>query len=213
MRTGAGVALGLLCGGLFVGAAKAYVIPPEPLVDLGVGIGGGVEALTGSWTGLAARPNANLGPATTVQLSLRHGRRGEESQQSFASPLTDLKLTSEQVAGPPRDVSFDLARDAGLLRFGGHFQATAGAGSFTFLPSADYVETMRSLGYPGIDAEKAYTLAVLDVNRGFTRELAALGRRGWPSTISSPCGSTARTPPSCEGSWRSATTTCRWTAW
>ena len=38
--------LGLTLGALLPSQARAYVIPPEPLLDLG----GGVEALTGVWT-------------------------------------------------------------------------------------------------------------------------------------------------------------------
>jgi hypothetical protein len=167
------------CSGVhFPGTARAYVIPPEPLLDLGVGVGGGVEALAGVWTAVASRGNAKDAP-TTVQLSLRQGRRGVEALSSFPCGLTDLEsLTPDNVLGVPRDVSFELARDAGVLRFTGRFQSGEGAGRFTFVPSADFLVGMSALGYPAIDTEKAYSLATLDVSRRFIQELRRLGRSG-----------------------------------
>jgi predicted transcriptional regulator len=179
MKRGVTLALSALCSGaLFLGTARAYVIPPEPLLDLGVGVGGGVEALAGAWTAVASRGPAKDAPPT-VQISLRQGRRGTESQTSFTCGLTDLEnLTPDHVLGVPRDVSFELARDAGVLRFIGRFQSGEGAGRFTFVPSADFLVGMSTLGYPAIDTEKAYGLATLDVSRRFVQDLRRLGRSG-----------------------------------
>ena len=172
------VLLGLTSGPL-LGTARAYVIPPEPLIDLGSG--GGEEALTGGWTGRVSTWVNDRGPVTVVQMSLRQSGRGAESHDSLSCAVSELgNLTPEQVAGPQRDVRFELVRDAGVLRFAGRFQSGDGAGQWSFVPSAEYLAGMRTLGYGGIDTERAYALAVLDVSRRFAQDLAALGYRSMP---------------------------------
>jgi hypothetical protein len=179
MKRSLALLLGLAGGALFLGTARAYVIPPEPLVDLGVGLGGGVDALTGAWTARISRANvASVGTPTAVQLSLRPDHRGSESQHSGPCLVTEMNLSSDQVAGAPKEVSFELVRDAGALRFAGRFQSGEGSGHFTFMPRADFIAGMSALGYPAIDTEKAYTLATLDVSRRFIEELGSLGHRG-----------------------------------
>jgi len=170
-RRAAFLVVGLCCGALGLGTARAYVIPPEPLVDLGVGVSGGVDALTGTWTAAASRENA-------VQVSLRPDHRGTEFQRSLICAFTDLKLSPEQVAGSSKDVSFELVRDAGVLRFAGRFQSSEGMGRFSFVASADFLASMRAFGYAAMDTEKVYALAVHDVSRWFIPELASLGYRG-----------------------------------
>ncbi len=170
------VLVGLTSGPL-LGTARAYVIPPEPLIDLGSG--GGVEPLIGDWTGGVLTWVNSSGPVTVVRLSLRPNGRGTESLHSFSCALPELvRLMPEQVAGPQRDVRFELVRDAGVLRFTGHFQSGEGAGHWSFVPSAEYLVGLGTLGYPGIETGRAYTLAVLDVSRPFVQDLAALGYRG-----------------------------------
>jgi hypothetical protein len=180
MRRGAFfVVAGFACGGLFLETARAYVIPPEPLLDLGVGVGGGVEALGGLWTATALPPTTESGTGTMLQVSLRQGRRDGETHHSLTLRVGDLvNLTPDQVLGTPRDVSFEIVRDAGVLRFAGRFQSGEGAGHWSFVPSAAFLVGMIPLGYPAIDAEKAYTLAAVDVSRRFIQDLAALGHSG-----------------------------------
>jgi hypothetical protein len=169
------LALVLLCSGLALGTARAYVIPPEPLLDLG----GGVEALIGTWAAVAAPSTVPNALAAGLKLSLRHTHRNGESLHSFTCPVTELRnLTQDQISGAPKDVSFELARDAGTLRFAGRFQSGEGSGHWSFVPSVGYLAGMRALGYSSIDTEKAYTLAMLDVSRHFIEELRALGHRG-----------------------------------
>jgi hypothetical protein len=138
---------------------------------LGVGVSGGVDALTGTWTAVVSREN-------TVQVSLRPDHRGTEFQRSLICAFTDLKLSPEQVAGSSKDVSFELVRDAGVLRFAGRFQSSEGIGRFSFVASADFLASMRAFGYAAMDTEKVYALAVHDVSRWFIPELASLGYRG-----------------------------------
>ena len=117
------------------------------------------------------------GTATIVQLGLRRRGGGRSSwNSSFAVPLNDLPgLSSAEVDAPSADVRFELARDAGTVRFEGRFVDGAGAGHFTFTPSAEFAAAMRERGWGSLDAEKLFSLAVHDVSRPFLRELSALG--------------------------------------
>jgi hypothetical protein len=136
---------GLIGGPLLLGTVRAYVIPPEPLLDFGVG--GGVEAVTGDWTGAISGCRSQSGPVSRLVLSLRQGARSAESPHSLSLAVAELEnLTAEQMVGTPREVTFDLVRDAGVLRFAGHFESGEGAGHWSFAPSADYLMGMRSLG-------------------------------------------------------------------
>jgi len=166
--------LGFAFGALLPSEVRAYVIPPEPLLDLG----GGVEALTGVWSANVAGWGTSS-ERLALQLSLRQGSRGGTAPQTLTCPAAGLQnLTRDQLAGTQPSASFELTRDAGILRFAGRFQSGEGAGHFSFVPSAEFLSDMRGLGYSGIDTEKAYTLAVLDVSRRFVQELAELGHRG-----------------------------------
>lgn len=167
MNRGNGVlAWGL--GGCALGAA---------LLATGAGRAAAPEGLRGVWT--AERSNWRVekgGTTTIVQLSLRRvGGRGHWDS-SHSVPLAELDgLTSAAMDAPSADARFAWKRDAGAFAFEGRFQAGAGAGHFTFTPSAAYLADMRSRGYGDIDEEKALSLAIHDVSRAFLGELAALG--------------------------------------
>ena len=135
------------------------------------------EGLRGVWT--AERSNWRIekaGNATIVQLTLRRVGAHGRWDSSHPVALPDLEgLTSAAIEAPSSDVRFALKRDAGTLSFEGRFQAGAGAGHFTFAPSAAYVADMRGRGYGDIDDEKAMNLAIHDLSRAFIAELASLG--------------------------------------
>src|SRR5688572_12570681 len=119
------------------------------------------------------------GTATVVQISMRRRGGGRGSwQSSFAVPLDELRgLSSGEMEAARADVRFELARDAGTLRFEGRFLEGAGAGHFTFVPSEEFAAAVRER-WGNLDAEKLFALAVHDVSRAFLRELSALGYEG-----------------------------------
>jgi hypothetical protein len=158
------------------------VIPPEPLE-----LGGGIEVVVGQWSATSSSWNTGRGPATLVQLSLRAGRR-QDMRHAFGRLLTDLDgLSPEALRASSRAVRFELERDAGVLRFEGRFQSGSGAGQFVFVPRPAYVGALRAAGYHGIDLERAYLLAVLDVSRAFVEDMAALGYSGLPFDVLVAC--------------------------
>ena len=110
-----------------------------------------------------------------LQLQIQRGESGHWNS-SFPLPLDELKgLSAAQLEAPQAEVRFELLRDAGTLAFEGRFQQGDGAGHFRFAPSAEYVESMRRMGYQGLDEEKVFSLAVHDVSRTLIHELAGLG--------------------------------------
>jgi hypothetical protein len=136
------------------------------------------EPIAGMWTAeRSVWKVKGQGTATIVNVSMRRRGGGRGSwQSSFAVLLDDLRgLSSQDVSAATADVRFELARDAGTLRFEGRFLDGAGAGHFTFVPSDDFASAVRERGWGSLDAEKLFALAVHDVGRSFLRELSALG--------------------------------------
>ena len=119
------------------------------------------------------------GTATIVQISMRRRGGGRGSwQSSFAVPLDELRgLSAAEIEAPSAEARFELSRDAGNLRFEGRFLDGAGAGHFTFAPSAEFAAAVRER-WGSLDAERLFALAVHDVSRAFLRELSALGYDG-----------------------------------
>ncbi len=135
------------------------------------------EPLRGLWTAERSTWKVDTGgTATFLQLSMHERRAHGDSQHSETIPLEELSgLTPAQIDASAADVRFDWKRDAGVFGFEGRFETGAGAGHFTFTPSAEYVADMRKRGYTEVDEQKAMTLAIFDVSRAFIGEMAAAG--------------------------------------
>ena len=72
-----------------------------------------------------------------------------------------------------QDVHFTITRDAGKFDCQGYVQDGEGAGIFHFFPDAKYAEQMGALGFSGIDDDKQYSMAVMDVSLAFAKEMKA----------------------------------------
>jgi hypothetical protein len=89
--------------------------------------------------------------------------------------LTELRgLDPAAIHGKHVPVKFTLAREAGSLQFEGTFNEGAGYGEFTFTPNQEFLSAMKQMGYPDA-ADKAFTLACIDVTRAYVEELRSLG--------------------------------------
>lgn len=73
------------------------------------------------------------------------------------------------------DTKFQLAREAGTLRFEGRFAHGEGAGHYTFEPNAAYLEEMGKLGYTHITPDEHFQLAIFDLGPARVKALAELG--------------------------------------
>jgi len=100
-----------------------------------------------------------------------------EDAGSMGHPLslTELQgLDPAAIHGNHTPVKFSLVREAGSLQFEGVFNEDVGYGEFTFTANQEFLSAMKQMGYPAA-AEKAFTLACIDVTRAYVLELRELG--------------------------------------
>jgi len=136
------------------------------------------HALEGTWT---ATIEGN-GPER-IHLGLRYGRTSSMATTYRMDALTGL--AADQIhAATSTPVRFALEREAGRVDFDGSFREGKGAGHFTFLASAGYLESVRELGVDvtrkdpsGTGDERLIVLALLDVSTDYIRSMIAEGYR------------------------------------
>jgi hypothetical protein len=76
------------------------------------------------------------------------------------------------VAKPGKqEVYFTISRDAGKFDCEGYIKDGEGAGLFRFTPDPKFAGEMASLGFSGVDDEKQYSMAVMDVTLAFAKEM------------------------------------------
>ncbi len=105
-----------------------------------------------------------------VEFSPRPGSRHSSSEDR---PRSDFRgLPAAGFRGP---ASFELVREAGVLRFEGSFSGGKGSGQFRFEPSREYEGKLAKLGYPAPEPEHLFLLALHDVTSQELAELDSLG--------------------------------------
>src|SRR5450755_3480608 len=133
---------------------------------LGAFIARAADSLTGSWT-----ISHSDGAGKVLFALIEHHRGGNSNHESDwpVSTFVGLDLTQ---AGK-RDVHFTITRDAGRFDCEGYMNNAEGAGTFHFFAEPKYASEMKSLGFTGIDEEKQFTMAVVDVSQDFARQMKA----------------------------------------
>jgi hypothetical protein len=146
----------LIFGALAVGVARAQNTSP----------------ITGQWT------LSNFVVPDYVQLGLQRTAPGLNTNSSSPVLLSRLAgLTQAQLASSGSTVRFSLVRDAGTLEFQGFVQGGAGGGTFVFSPNLNYALEMSALGYPNLNAEKVFSMALHDVGTAYVRDFQSMGIR------------------------------------
>ncbi|HYO68170.1 MAG TPA: hypothetical protein VEU33_19035 [Archangium sp.] len=122
---------------------------------------------------LAAAPKSGTWTATPREDKLQMNFRVQEhGNMGLSIPRASFQgLHTEDGA----DTKFQLAREAGTLRFEGRFAHGEGAGHYTFEPNAAYLEEMGKLGYTNITPDEHFQLAVFDLGPARVKALAELG--------------------------------------
>lgn len=105
------------------------------------------ESLGGEWR---AKFDRGAREAGTMYLELRtssgkHTRNWGNTQKAGDFAGLDAGLASKD--GTAR---FELRREAGTLAFAGSFRGGEGKGDFQFTPNAEFVQSMKGLGYSGL---------------------------------------------------------------
>jgi len=129
------------------------------------------ETRTGSWT--IARSDE---PGKVAFALLYHSKHNNSNHQSDW-PASEFKGVDFAKAGK-QDVQFTISRDAGRFACQGYLDNGEGAGLFHFSPDGQYVSQMGALGFSGIDDEKQFSMAVLDVSLAYAREMKGLAIHG-----------------------------------
>jgi hypothetical protein len=124
------------------------------------------EKNTGDWT---IRRSEEPGKVHFALMTYRdHGTSNHESDWPV-SAFQGLDL------GKPgkQDVSFKIVRDAGRFECKGYLEDGEGAGIFHFFPDPNYAREMSSLGFSGVDDDKQFAMAVMDVSLDFAKQMKA----------------------------------------
>ncbi|MGZ7039758.1 MAG: hypothetical protein ACXVJO_16395 [Thermoanaerobaculia bacterium] len=133
-------------------------------------------AIHGAWTASTYDTKPGF---LQFNVSRRNSSWGNTTDVASFSGLSASQIN----AATSTPVSFELRRDAGVVKFEGAFRNGDGAGHFDFAPNRSYVETLRSLGVDLQNDEDGeenalFRLAMHDVSAAFIREMQSLGYRG-----------------------------------
>ncbi len=123
------------------------------------------EVLQGSWT---MSPSQDAGK---VHFGLFHRREG--SNINYESDWAVAAFQGLDPGTARHDVKFVVARDAGRFDCQGYLDSGSGAGPFTFTPDAQYAKSMAAIGFPGIDENKQFAMAMHDVSLEYARQMKA----------------------------------------
>jgi hypothetical protein len=111
-------------------------------------------------------------------LNLKSSMRTERGHWSMSFgqdiPLKEFQGL-EQAMQNAAVAEFELPREAGTCTFEGQFQDGKGSGDFKFVPSPDFVNNMKALGYRKLASDQIFHLAISNVGTAFVKELQALG--------------------------------------
>ena len=143
-------------------ALIAYVLIACTLV-LGL-IARASDSRTGSWT------ISHSDEPGKVSFALIYHSKHSNSNHESDWPTGEFKGVDFSKSGK-QDVKFAITRDAGRFDCDGYLKDGEGAGVFHFAPDAQYVPQMSALGFTGIDEEKQFSMAVLDVSVAYAKEI------------------------------------------
>src|SRR5579885_3482668 len=124
------------------------------------------ENLSGSWT---LRHSDEPGKVAFALITHHRGGTSHHGSDWPASAFRGLDLSKSG----KQDVKFAISRDAGRFDCQGYLEDGEGAGVFHFFPNENYAREMNSLGFTGVDSEKQFTMAVMDVSLDFARGMKA----------------------------------------
>jgi hypothetical protein len=129
------------------------------------------ETRQGSWT--ITRSDE---PGKVSFVLIYHSKHNNSNHQADW-PLSDFKGIDFSKSGK-QDVKFVIGRDAGGFDCEGYLNNGEGAGTFHFSPNAQYNSQMNSLGFTGIDDDKQFSMAILDVSVAYAKEMKSLNIKG-----------------------------------
>jgi len=133
---------------------------------LGALITRAADSLTGSWT---ITHSDEAGKVLFALIERHHGGNSNHESDWPTSAFVGLDFTQTG----KHDVHFTITRDAGRFDCEGYINSGEGAGTFHFYAEPKYVVEMNGLGFDGIDPEKQYAMATMDVSLAFAKQMKA----------------------------------------
>ena len=122
------------------------------------------ESFDGSWT-IQHSDEPGKVEFTLIHQQQGHSTNHESSWPTSAFVGVDLTKPGKQ------EVRFTVTRDAGRFECEGYLNNGEGAGVFHFFADSKYTSEMKAIGFTGIDEEKQFSMAVLDVSLDFARQM------------------------------------------
>jgi hypothetical protein len=150
MKTTRFVVMGMLCAWILL-AARAI----------------SAESLSGNWTVMPAMEPGK------VHFGLAYRRNQNHHSNHSTDWPTDAFQGVDFSERGKRDVQFTVTRDAGRFDCEGYLNNGVGAGVFLFTPNEGYASALASLGFRGVDEDKQYAMATVDVSLEFARQMKA----------------------------------------
>jgi hypothetical protein len=133
-------------------------------VSLGGLVSHAAEEGKGDWT---LHRSDEAGKVDFALIEHRHG--GSSHHVSTWSLNVFVGLDASKPG--KQEVKFTVTRDAGRFDCEGFLNNGEGAGIFRFVADAKYAGELQALGFRGVDEEKQYEMAVMDVSLSFAREI------------------------------------------
>jgi hypothetical protein len=129
------------------------------------------ETRAGSWT------ITHSDEPGKVSFALIYHSKHNNSNHQSDWPASEFHGVDFSKSGK-QDVRFAIARDAGRFECEGYLNSGEGAGVFHFTPDGQHVSQMSALGFTGIDDEKQFSMAILDVSVAFAKEIKSKNVHG-----------------------------------
>ena len=145
---------------------RSLSFPALALILLGVAGVARAEEFKGTWT---IRPAEDTG---RVYFGLQHHMHGGTSNNESDWDLGEF-MGLDLATRDRHDVKFSIARDAGRFECDGFIREGEGAGVFHFMPNASYAKEMAAIGFPDVDDQKQFAMAVHDVSIAYAKEMKA----------------------------------------
>jgi hypothetical protein len=123
---------------------------------------------TGSWT-------ARVADDGTLRLELSRWDREGSWRSSVSLDPDEARDILASVRRSDGVADFRIDREAGTLSFQGRLRDGRGMGEFRFAQRPEFRQSMRDLGYVGLDDDQVFAAALLDVGPRHARSMTALG--------------------------------------
>jgi len=112
-----------------------------------------------------------------VHFVVRHSNGFDNWTSGRDVPLDRFRGFSLSMLASPGPAKFEYVADAGRLLCEGRFLMGSGSGSYTFMADPAFVSALRNMGYDTPDDEQLFSMLMMDIDRGFAREIRDTGLR------------------------------------